>query len=101
MDNALVRAKDNEGLAKRQEFPLRAFSEERKGPHIRDYWRVVVKRRWTVLTCFLVTVVTVAVATFVQQPIYRATATIKIEKTEPKVLKFEGVAPPVDGQTDD
>lgn len=101
MDSALVRAKDNGGLAKRQEFPLRAFSEQRKDPHIRDYWRVLVKRRWSVLTCFLVTVITVATATFVQQPIYKATATIKIDKAEPKVLKFEGVAPPLDGQTDD
>jgi len=100
LDNALVRAKDNGGLAKRQEFPLRAFSEERK-PHIRDYWRVVVKRRWTVLTCFLVTVVTVATATFVQQPTYRSTATIKIERAEPKVLRFEGVAHPAESHADD
>jgi capsular exopolysaccharide synthesis family protein len=77
---------------------LRAFSEE---PHIRDYWRVVAKRRWTVLTCFLVTVVTVAVATFVQQPTYRSTATIKIERAEPQVLKFEGVAHPAESQADD
>ena len=101
MEQALVKAKRNGELVERRDDPLRAFSDQRKDPHLRDYWQVLVKRRWTVLTCFLVTVVTVATATFVQQPIYKATATIKIEKAEPKVLKFEGVAPPVDGQTDD
>ena len=101
MEQALVKAKRNGELVERRDDPLRAFSDQRKDPHLRDYWRVLVKRRWTVLTCFLVTVITVATATFVQQPIYKATATIKIEKVEPKVLKFEGAAPPLDGQTDD
>ena len=89
MDNSLVKAQRGGELIKREEAPLRAFSEHRKDPHVRDYWRVLVKHRWTVLTCFLVTVITVSTATFVQQPIYKATATIKIDKAEPKVLKFE------------
>jgi capsular exopolysaccharide synthesis family protein len=101
VNSVALLARDNEGLARRQETPLGAFFERKKDPHIRDFWRVLVKRRWTVLTCFFVTVITVATATFVQQPIYKAPATIKIDKAEPKVLKFEGVAPPIETQADD
>ncbi len=101
LEQALVRSKRNGGLVERRDDPLHAFSEQRKDPHIREYWRVLVKRRWTVLTCFLVTVITVAMATLIQSPVYKASATIKIDKADPKVLKFEGVAPPVEGQADD
>jgi succinoglycan biosynthesis transport protein ExoP len=101
VDSAIVKAKRNGELIKRQDSPLRAFSDDRKDPHVRDYWRVLVKHRWTVLTCFLVTVITVSTATFVQQPVYKATATLKIDKAEPKVLKFEEVASPVESQGDD
>ncbi len=101
-DNALVKAKDNsESLAKPQLWPVQALPEHKKDPHLRDYWQVLFKHRWIVLTCFLVTVITVATATFVQQPVYKATATIQIDKASPNVLKFEEVSPPANKETDD
>src|SRR5574337_165684 len=101
-DNALVKAKDNsESLAKPQLWPVQAFPEQKKDPHLRDYWHVLCKHRWIVLTCFLVTVITVATATFVQQSVYKATATIQIDKAAPNVLKFEEVSPPANKETDD
>ena len=92
-DKALVKAKDGRGdLAKPEPWPVKAFPEEKQEPHLRDYWHVVLKHRWIVLACFLITMVTVATATFVQQPVYKATATIQIEMAAPKVLKFEEVS---------
>lgn len=101
-DNALVKAKgDSVDLAKPQLWPVRAFPEDKKEPHLRDYWHVLYKHRWIVLTCFLVTVITVATATFVQQSVYKATATIQIDKAAPNVLKFDEVSPAANKETDD
>lgn len=92
-DKALVKVKDGSGdLAKPELWPVRAFPEEKKETHLRDYWHVLFKHRWIVLACFLITVVTVTTATFLQKSLYKATATIQIDRTAPKVLKFEEVS---------
>lgn len=102
VDRALIKVKDSgRSMVELQEWPVRAFPEKKKNSHPREYWRVLVRHRWIILACFLVTVISVAVATFLQRPVYKATATIKIDKAEPKVLKFEGVVPAVDGSSDD
>ena len=59
--------------------------------HFWDYWRVVMRHRWSVITFFLVAVIAGTVWTYTTPPIYRATATLKIEKDEPRVLKFDDV----------
>ncbi len=101
-NNALVKTKNGSGdLAKPQLWPVQAFPEQKKDPHLRDYWYVLRRHRWIVLTCFLVTVITVVTATFVQQSIYKATATIQIDRAAPKVLKFEEVSPSANKETDD
>src|SRR5574337_1719895 len=101
-DKALVKAGDATGdLARRQEWPTRAFPEPNKDPHIRDYWHLLVKHRWVVFTSFLVTVITVATATFIQHPVYKATATIQIDNEAPRVLKFEEVSPPINKEQAD
>jgi len=52
--------------------------EESKG-HLRDYWRVVWQGKWVILVIALVVVTLVAVATFLQTPVYRATAAVEIQ----------------------
>jgi capsular exopolysaccharide synthesis family protein len=47
--------------------------------HLRDYWKILWQGRWTVLAVFLVIVGVTAVRTFLQVPVYRATATIEIQ----------------------
>jgi capsular exopolysaccharide synthesis family protein len=59
--------------------------------HFWDYWTVLVRHRWTVLTFFLVTVIVTTIWTFTTRPLFTATATLRIEKEEPRVLKFEEV----------
>ena len=38
--------------------------EDEDGINLRDYWNIIVKRKWTVLTFFLITVTAVLTATF-------------------------------------
>ena len=66
------------------------FEEERE-VNLRDYWRVVQKRKWTVIAFFLIVVITTAVTTFTMRPIYRGTATIQINKENPQVLDFKEI----------
>jgi polysaccharide biosynthesis transport protein len=60
--------------------------------HLRDYVRVIKKHRWLVTAVFLVTVVTVAIWTFTQVPIFQASATVLIEPEAAKVLNIQEVA---------
>jgi len=46
---------------------------------INDYLAVLKKRRWTVLTAFLVVFLSVAVATFIMTPVYKASAQVYID----------------------
>lgn len=52
---------------------------EDKKTHIRDYWRVAWQGKWTILAVAVVVTTLVTVATFMQTPIYRATAAIEIQ----------------------
>lgn len=53
---------------------------------IHDYIRVIIKRRWTVLTVFIVFVVTAALYSFAALPHYKATVQILIERQTPGLL---------------
>ncbi len=64
---------------------------EEKEVHLRDYWKVIWKRRWTVLALFLIVLITTAVATFTMKPIYRGTASIQINKENPQVMDFKEI----------
>jgi capsular exopolysaccharide synthesis family protein len=59
--------------------------------HFWDYWTIIVRHRWTVLTFFVVTVIVTTIWTFTTRPVFTGTATLRIEKEEPRVLKFEEV----------
>lgn len=65
--------------------------QEEKEIHLRDYWRVIVKRRWTLLAFFLIVVATTAVATFTMKPVYRSTTTIQINKENPQIVDFKEI----------
>ena len=71
-----------------KDYPQEILPEEN---HLRDYWQVIMKYRWTMLTIFIIIVMTVAVNTFKMTPIYKATAKIQIEKQNPKILSIEEV----------
>lgn len=58
---------------------------------LRDYLRVLVKRRWTVVSVFMLIVLAVAVHTFTATPIYQATSRVVIEKENPNLVSIEEV----------
>lgn len=58
---------------------------------LRDYLRVFLKRRWTVITVFAVTVLTVAIHAFTATPVYKATTRLIIDKENPNVVSIQEV----------
>jgi succinoglycan biosynthesis transport protein ExoP len=60
---------------------------------LREYWYVILKRRWTILTFFGIVVVGVLVGTFLQTPLYRGTALVQIETESSKVMDYKDVNP--------
>ena len=58
---------------------------------IRDYLRVLLKRRWTVITAFAVIMITVMFNTYTATPIYQATTRLIIDKENPNVVSIEEV----------
>ena len=58
---------------------------------LRDYLRVFLKRRWTIIAVFAVTVLTVAIHAFTATPIYKATTRLIIDKENPNVVSIQEV----------
>lgn len=65
--------------------------QEENGVYLRDYWKVIRKRQWTIIAFFLIVVVTTAVWTFTMHPIYRGTTTIQINKENPQIVDFKEI----------
>jgi succinoglycan biosynthesis transport protein ExoP len=63
-------------------------------PHLLDYWELVRKRRWLVLTCTLVVFTTVAIGTLKEKPIYEGKVLIEIDPEAPSVVNFKEVVNP-------
>lgn len=55
--------------------------------HLRDYFRILIKRKSTVFTFFIITVTVVTIGTFTITPVYKASTQILIEKTESNPLE--------------
>ncbi len=62
------------------------YEQEEGGRHLWDYVHLILRRKWIVLTFFLVTVTTVVIGTYLITPIYRATVTLKIEPQAPPIV---------------
>ncbi|UCD90510.1 MAG: polysaccharide biosynthesis tyrosine autokinase [Desulfobacterales bacterium] len=59
---------------------------------LRDYLRVLIKRRWIIMTIFALVVLFVAVNTFTAVLIYKGTSRILIEKERPNLLSIQDVS---------
>ena len=59
--------------------------------NLRDYWKVLQKRRWSILACLLITIITTAIVTFAMRPIYRGTTTIQINKESSQIVDFKEI----------
>lgn len=59
--------------------------------HLRNYLRILSKRKWAVITFFTILVVTVIIVTYSMRPVYRTTAQILIERDDPHVVSIQDV----------
>jgi polysaccharide biosynthesis transport protein len=60
-------------------------------PHLLDYWEIILKRRWLVLTCALVVFTTVAIGTLKEQPVYEGRVLLEIDPEPPSIVNFKEV----------
>jgi polysaccharide biosynthesis transport protein len=76
-----------EVLAKRRRQGLVALDPEevREVPNLLEYWRVIQKRRATILTTAFIVFAIALVATLKQKPVYRAQALVEIQKENPDI----------------
>jgi polysaccharide biosynthesis transport protein len=66
-------------------------SQEEREVNLRDYWKVIQKRKWTIIAFFLIVLIATAVGTFTMKPIYRGTVTIQINKENPQIVDFKEI----------
>src|SRR3989454_7441186 len=66
--------------------------------HLRDYIRIIRKRRWSILSVMVSTVFGTALYVLMQPPIYESTVSLLIEPTGPNVMSeaVEEVYAPID-----
>jgi polysaccharide biosynthesis transport protein len=53
--------------------------------YLRAYWKVLSKRRWTILTVAFVIVTLVAIFSYKEKPVYSATAEVEVDSEVPDV----------------
>src|SRR5437870_11973674 len=56
---------------------------------LREYLRVLIKRKWTIILCFSGIFIVVAIASLNMNPIYEASLSISINKTEHGLVNFK------------
>src|SRR5262245_65523328 len=59
--------------------------------HFWDYWQVLSRRRWTVISVFVVTALIAIMWNFTTRTAYTWTCTLGIEKEQPRIVKYEAV----------
>ena len=69
--------------------------------YIRAYWLILLKRRWTVLTCVLLLPTLVAIISFREQPVFEATARVEVEAETPQIQSLNDLYRGEPGFTDD
>ena len=83
----------SEPLEVRSAVPVTAYPVDLNpadaSPSLLEYWRVLLKRRWTVLSFLLLVVTTVMIGTLKQRPVYQAKAVLQIDNEDPNILTFQ------------
>lgn len=74
----------------RQNLPGTPLSTSSPDSTLRDYCRVLIKRKWTVLGSVALIFSLVAIATFRSTRIYEAEGSIAINRTDPMLLNIKG-----------
>ncbi len=73
--------------------------EEEQGPHLRDYWHVLLKRKWWFAGAFSTIMIIVVLATFLMTPIYVGKITLQIIQDNPSAIMGGGNTDPLGALT--
>ena len=82
-------------------YPPVPMAQDEDVIDLREYWRVLMRRRGTILTVAMIAVVAALIATFLTTPIYRADVLLQIEQESSRVVEFEEITPENTGDTKD
>jgi succinoglycan biosynthesis transport protein ExoP len=59
-------------------------------PHLLDYFIILRKHQWLILTFLLTVVTVVTIASFKMKPVYQAAARVEVDRESQNVLPFQG-----------
>jgi len=92
---ALQRADQQHALQRLADIRLapRAEQDDEDTIDLREYWEILVRRRWTVFTVIFFVVLATLLATFLATPIYRGSLLLQIDREEGKVLEYQNLMP--------
>ncbi len=99
-----VGTEDGRGGGRRRHHSRGRSSKSQSEPsltellHLRDYWKTVRKRIWTLVNFFVLLVGSVTVLTLLQPRIYEAIASLQIDAMPPRYTQFQEVNPLGTGQ---
>ena len=89
-DKLVPRHREPTALARRSELePLMTPWEEEPPPKVRDFYRIIKKRRWVVFTVLVTMVTVVTIYSFKATPIYEAKALVQIDRESPNVVSYK------------
>ncbi len=71
---------------------LNELPQEKRDLHLRDYWNVLWRGRWTAVSIFIIVLTIIVIATFIKTPVYKATATVEIQSQARRILQGQEVA---------
>jgi succinoglycan biosynthesis transport protein ExoP len=80
-----------DGLAVRT--PFLTLDMMPREAHLLDYWMILRKHQWLIVSFLLAVVTVVTIATFRLQPVYEATTRIEIDRESSNFLPFAGNDP--------
>jgi succinoglycan biosynthesis transport protein ExoP len=74
-------------------YPVLELQREGMDPYayLRAYGRILSKRRWTILTTALAVATLVAIYSYKEKPVYRATAEVEVDSETPAVQSVNSV----------
>jgi succinoglycan biosynthesis transport protein ExoP len=52
--------------------------------HLLDYLQVIKRRKWIIIACFFITIITVIIGNYTMEPVYQATAQLIIDREQRK-----------------
>lgn len=69
--------------------PFSPWDTPQREPHLLDYWRILRKYQWSILSFLLAVVTFVTIATLRMHPVFEATARVEIDNENTNFLPFK------------